>query len=86
MDDDEYKLVDSPLCRKIRRNRTFVLVHIYRGEADSDWTLEVEDEKGGSTVWTETFISDKAALTEVMSVIEEEGIETFMVEEKRTLH
>ena len=40
----------------------------------------------GSTVWTETFISDKAALTEVMSVIEEEGIETFMVEEKRTLH
>ncbi len=39
MDDDEYKLVDTPLCRKIRRNRTFVLVHIYRGEADSDWTL-----------------------------------------------
>ena len=54
-------------CADIKRNRTTIEILIYR--AISDWLLEVEDESGGSTVWTETFVSDTAALEEVMSVI-----------------
>jgi len=80
------KIIHSPLCRRIKRNRTTVEVLIYRGEDESDWILEVEDESGGSTVWTETFSSDTAALEEVMSVIKEEGIEIFLAEDGKSLH
>jgi hypothetical protein len=84
--EDDPKIIHSPLCRRIKRNRTTVEVLIYRGEDESDWILEVEDESGGSTVWTETFASDTAALEEVMSVIKEEGIEIFLAEDGKTVH
>ena len=84
--DDDYELVYSPLCRRVQRNRTTIQVHIYRGKDDSAWILEVEDEKGGSTVWSETFATDTAALNDVMSVIKKEGIETFLVEDDKTQH
>jgi hypothetical protein len=85
--DEDPKLVFSPLCRRIKRRRTAIRVHIYRLEQDSDWTLEVEDQEGGCTVWTEPFTTDQAALEEVMKVIEKEGIETFLVDpDKPTVH
>lgn len=85
--DEEHKLVFSLLCRRIRRKRTSVRVHIYRLEQENGWTLEVEDQAGGSTVWDEKFATDEAALEEVMNVIETEGIETFLVDpDKPTLH
>jgi C4-type Zn-finger protein len=87
MTDEEPKLVFSPLCRRIKRKRSSVRVHIYRLERDNDWTLEVEDQAGGSTVWDEKFLTDEAALEEVMKVIETEGIDTFLVDQdKPTLH
>lgn len=85
--DEEHKLVFSLLCRRIRRKRSSVRVHIYRLEHESDWTLEVEDQEGGSTVWDDKFDTDDAALEEAMKVIETEGIETFLVDQnKPTLH
>ena len=87
MNDEERKLVFSLLCRRIRRSRTSIRVHIYRLERQSHWTLEVEDQQGGSTVWDDKFDTDEAALEEVMKVIETEGIETFLVDQnKPTLH
>ena len=86
-DEEDPKLVFSPLCRRIKRRRTSVRVHIYRLEQDTDWQLEVEDHDGGCTVWDEKFDTDEAALAEVMKVIETEGIETFLVDQsKPTLH
>jgi len=84
--EDGPKIIHSPLCRRIKRNRTTVEVLIYRGEDENKWILEVEDESGGSTVWMETFASDTAALEEVMSVIKEEGIEIFLAEDGKTVH
>ena len=90
--EDDPGIIYSPLCRRIKSNRTTVEVLIYRGDDESDWLLEVEDESGGSTVWTETFASDAAALEEVMSVIKKEGIEIFLMEDgepqppRETLH
>lgn len=87
MTDEDPKLVFSPLCRRIKRKRISIRVHIYRLERDDDWMLEVEDQTGGSTVWTEPFSTDQAALDEVMNVIETEGIETFFADpDKPTLH
>lgn len=87
MTDEDPKLIFSTLCRRIKRKRTSIRVHIYRLEHDTEWQLEVEDQAGGCTVWDEKFDTDEAALQEVMKVIETEGIETFLVDpDKPTLH
>jgi len=86
-EEEDPKLVFSRLCRRIKRRRTEIRVHIFRLERDDDWTLEVENQAGGCTVWTEPFATEEAALEAVMEVIEAEGIETFVVDpEKPTLH
>ncbi len=64
MNDEEPKLIFSLLCRRIKRKRTSVRVHIYRLERNSDWTLEVEDQEGGSTVWDDKFDTDEGAMVE----------------------
>ncbi len=76
----------SPLERRISRDGISVRVLIYRGEADDGWILEVVDHAGGSTVWEEAFTTDRAALDEVLSTIEREGISCFAEDEPRTLH
>ena len=44
------KLIQSPLSRIIREDGTEVRIDIYRLET-TDWSLEVVDETGASTVW-----------------------------------
>ena len=51
----------------------------YQALTEADWTLEVEDFQGGSTVWSHTFSSDQAALAEVIRMIAAEGFLTFLV-------
>ena len=77
--DDEYELVHSPLSRSITRDGVTVEVRIYRCKDDDDeWSLEVVDQEGASTVWDEPFETDNAALDEVLQTIEKEGIGTFL--------
>lgn len=73
----DYELVISPLSRSVTEKSHTVQVDIYRG-LDTDWTLEVVDEFGNSTVWDDTFTSDKAALDEALRTIREEGIESLI--------
>jgi uncharacterized protein len=56
--DEEYKIVDSPLSRTITREGVSIEVHIYRGEHDPGWILEVVDETAASTIWDEVFKTD----------------------------
>jgi hypothetical protein len=63
-----------------------VEVHIYRGEKDEDWVLEVVDQLGGSTVWSDTFASDFDAFQEVKLTIAREGIESFLKDPSRRPH
>ena len=65
----------SPLCQKIERGGRTVEVLIYEND-DSTWILEVVDEANTSLVWDDTFKTDQAALDEILSAIEEEGIAT----------
>ena len=74
---DEYELVTSPLSRQLTDKGHTVSVEIYRG-ADTEWTLEVVDEIGNSTVWDDLFSSDEAALNEALRTVREEGIETLV--------
>jgi uncharacterized protein len=53
-------------------------VEIYRIKGTSDWSLEIVDENGNSTVWDDLFASDKDAITEAKKAILEETAETFI--------
>jgi hypothetical protein len=54
-----------------------VRICIYRGSTEDGWILEVEDHKGGSTVWDDRFATDQAALNEAIRTIETDGIGSF---------
>lgn len=78
MTEEEYKIIDSPLSREITMYGITIQVHIFRGEHDDGWILEVVDRTGASTVWDDKFATDQAALDEVLRTIEVEGIGTFL--------
>ena len=80
------EIVMSPLCREIIEDGTKVQVDIYRGENESGWILEVIDEENASTVWDEPFDTDREALDEVMEVIEQDGIRSFLEGESEEMH
>ncbi len=84
--DEEYRIIHSPLERRISEDGIAMEVLIYRGEADEGWILEVVDHAGGSTVWEEAFPTDQAALDEVLETIRREGIGCFAQDEPDTLH
>lgn len=77
MDQPDYKIVYSPLCRQVSQDGRTVDVHIYRGEHDDWWILEVVAEDGSSTVWDDRFQSDHDALAEVTATILKEGMAAF---------
>lgn len=73
----EPEIVHSPLERSVTRDDVTVRICIYRGPEDDGWILEVEDHKGGSTVWEDPFATDQEALDEAMGAIETDGISSF---------
>ena len=79
------QLIHSTLSRTIRDDGTEIRIEIYRLET-TEWSLEVVDETGASTVWDYLFPSDHAALDEVMKTIHEEGIRTFLSGETHVTH
>jgi len=76
----------SPLCREIIEDDTKIQVDIYRGEDKSGWILEVIDEENASTVWDDPFATDQEALDEVMKVIEQDGIRSFLESDPGVTH
>ena len=79
------KIIHSALSRTITEDGIEIRVAIYRLET-TDWSLEVVDAAGASTVWDYLFPSDQAALDEAMKTIHEEGIRTFLSSETRVMH
>jgi len=67
----------SPLCQSITRDGRTVRADIYE-DGDEGWILEVVDEHNNSTVWEESFATDKAALEELLRTIEAEGISSLI--------
>ena len=85
---DDPEIIDSPLSREVTQDGVTVRILIYRLERDITWTLEVVDERGCSTTWDAPFPTEEDALKEAIATIAQEGIRTFVVEqrEQRTLH
>ena len=49
--EDDIILINSPLGGDFTRDGITVEVHIYRGEEDASWVLEVVDQANNSFVW-----------------------------------
>mgnify|MGYP007046950614 CR=1 FL=1 len=81
----EKKIEMSPLCRKISRDGTSVEILIY-SDGNYGWILEVVDEDDASTVWDNPFLTDQAALSEVMKTIDEKGIYSFLLSPEDQVH
>ena len=61
MTEDDPKIIKSRLCKKFTADGITVSVEIYRLETSDVWSLEVVDEDWNSTVWEDTFATDKVA-------------------------
>ncbi len=70
-------IVNSGLSQRVTVEGHNFSIEIYKLEGSTEWSLEVVDEEGTSTVWDDLFDSDQAALDEVMRAIKEEGLAAF---------
>jgi hypothetical protein len=79
MIDDDIEIEHSPLSGDVTRDGVTLRVDIYRIKGSNDgWSLEVVDETGGSTVWTETFEMPSDAYHEFYKTLETEGPSAFL--------
>lgn len=83
--DDEYVIIDSPLSGPLRRDGIEIDVQIYRGEDEEGWVLEVVDAQGTSTVWDDKFVTDQAAMDELLRTIRVEGVKQFSPHYRKSL-
>ena len=83
---EEYEIENSRLSRRISKDGMTVEVHIFRGEDDPGWILQVVDQEGGSTVWDDLFPTEEEALAEALNTIETEGIACFVRAPSSYLH
>ena len=69
----------SPLSQSVTRDSKTVQIEIYE-DGQGGWILEVEDDYRNSTVWDDSFATDRAALEEALRTIDEQGIDALIGE------
>ena len=74
---EDIDIIHSPLTQTYSADGQSLRVLIYR-LPDTQWSLEVVDDQGTSTVWDDLFETDKQALEEAIMTIESEGIAQFI--------
>jgi uncharacterized protein len=67
----------SPLSQSITRDGKTVQIDIYEN-GEGGWILEVVDAYGNSTVWDDSFASDRQALDEALIAIDEDGMDSLI--------
>jgi hypothetical protein len=83
-DENDPKIEYSPLCEEVTRDGLTVRVQIYRLKPGNDgWSLEVIDHENVSTVWDDLFATDHEALAEFSRTLDDEGIQSFLVDRAR---
>ena len=78
MQERDPNIVTSGLSRTVTIDGITVEIHIHRLENDPQWTLEVVNDKGTSTVWESLFDTDGEAFAAFQLTVEEEGMEAFL--------
>ncbi len=72
------KIVESGLSRTVTKDGVTVEVSIIRLEGETEWSLEVVNDKNTSIVWDDLFASDDEAYAEFERTVADEGIRTFL--------
>lgn len=80
MIDRDPNIVISGLSGDFTKDGVTVEVHIIRLEDGKDWSLEVVNSSGTSTVWDDQFESDEQAYAEFQRTVAEEGMKAFLDE------
>lgn len=70
-------IITSGLSERITVEGHELSIEIYKLESEPNWSLEVVDEDGTSTVWEELFKTDQFAKNEILKTINEEGLSAF---------
>ncbi len=78
MQDRDPNIVHSGLSRTVTIDGVTLHVSIYRLEHDAQWTLEVVNDVGTSTVWDSPFDTDAEALEAFELTLDDEGVEAFL--------
>jgi len=75
-------IISSGLSGFVSQDGVTVDVQIYRLEREpAEWSLEVVNDAGTSTVWDDTFATDQLAYDEFRRTVVEEGMKTFLESE-----
>ena len=74
-------LIHSSLSRTVEIDGIKLEVEIYR-LPDTDWSLEVVNPSGTSTVWDDLFSDDNDAFAEFERTVSEEGMSVFLDEDQ----
>jgi len=72
------KIVNSRLSRTVKKDGVTVEVSIIRLGHETEWSLEVVNDKNTSIVWDDLFESDDEAYAEFQRTVAEEGMRTFL--------
>ncbi|MHA6768969.1 hypothetical protein [Sphingobium ummariense] len=78
MSDHDPNLVISGLSGTVTQDGVTVEVNVVRLEDEPDWSLEVVNSSGTSTVWDDQFPTDAAALAAFRQAVAEEGMACFL--------
>ncbi len=78
MIEQDPKIVTSRLSRIVKQDGVTVEVSIIRLEHETEWSLEVVNDKNTSIVWDDLFATDDEAYAEFERTVAEEGIKTFL--------
>jgi len=79
MADETSEIEFSPLSRQVARDGVVVDMKIYRLRSAGDlWSLEVVDQENTCTIWTEDFSTDQEAYRAFVSILEKDGIHSFV--------
>jgi hypothetical protein len=78
MNERDPEIITSRLSRIVKQDGVTVEVSIIRLEHETEWSLEVVNDKNTSIVWDDLFATDEDAYAEFERTVVEEGIRTFL--------
>lgn len=72
------EIIHSGLSRMITIDGVAVDVSIFRLEDDTEWCLEVINDRGTSITWQDTFKTEEEAYQAFQLAVVQEGMQTFL--------
>ena len=78
-DDDDYPIIESPLCQNLLLEAHPFEISIYRGVDEPEWILEITNAKGTSIIPDKRFKTGEDALGVALADFKNEPIANFLV-------